>query len=227
MRFLRLPISQAAGSVLAHNVTDAEGRRILKKGELLSDRNLGKLTAGGRDFVYVAQFAADDVGEDEAARRVAAAVAGPGVFSPHAATGRANLKATTAGLLRVNVEAIDDLNQIDDGITVATLVTHSFVRAAQMVATVKIIPFAVAQRAVQAVEEYSRTAAPIISIQALPARKVGGTFRRAGGPGEFAADWLRGFGADHRRAGLRALAQDQCLRSRAATAAGGGADHPP
>jgi molybdenum cofactor cytidylyltransferase len=173
MKFLRVPISEAAGGVLAHNVIDAEGRRILKKGELLSDRHLGKLAACGRDFVYVAQLDAGDIGEDEAARRVATAVAGPGVFSPHAATGRANLKAMTAGLLRVNVEAIADLNQIDDGIMVATLVTHSFVRAAQMVATVKIIPFAVAQSAVQAVEEYSRSVTPIISVRALPARKVG------------------------------------------------------
>jgi molybdenum cofactor cytidylyltransferase len=173
MKFLRVPISEAAGGILAHNVIDAEGLRVLKKGVLLTDRNLDKLAACGRDFIYVAQLEAGDIGEDKAARRVAAAVAGPGVFSPHAATGRANLKATTAGLLRVNVAAIDRLNEIDDGITVATLATHAFVRASQMVATVKIIPFAVAQSAVQAVEEYSRSVAPIISVEALPARKVG------------------------------------------------------
>ncbi len=173
MKFLRVPISQAAGSVLAHNVIDAEGRRILKKGELLSARHLDKLAACGRDFVYVAQLEAGDIGEDEAARRVAAVVAGPGVFSPHAATGRANLKAAIAGLLRINVEAVDHLNEIDDGITVATLATHAFVRTAQMVATVKIIPFAVPQSAVQTLEEYTRTAESIISVQALPARKVG------------------------------------------------------
>jgi molybdenum cofactor cytidylyltransferase len=173
MKFLRVPISEAAGGVLAHNMIDAEGRRLLKKGELLSDRHFGKLAVGGRDFVYVAQFEAGDIGEDEAARRVAAAVAGPGVFSPHAATGRANLKATGAGLLRINVEAIEHLNEIDDGITVATLTTHTFVRAAQMVATVKIIPFAVPQSAVQALEEYSRSVAPVISVQVLPVRKAG------------------------------------------------------
>ncbi|MGH7601892.1 MAG: molybdopterin-binding protein, partial [bacterium] len=92
---------------------------------------------------------------------------------PHAATGRANLKAAIAGLLRINVEAVDHLNEIDDGITVATLATHAFVRTAQMVATVKIIPFAVPQSAVQTLEEYTRTAESIISVQALPARKVG------------------------------------------------------
>jgi molybdenum cofactor cytidylyltransferase len=80
--------------------------------------------------------------------------------------------ALRACLLRVNVEAVDHLNQIDDGITVATLATHTFVAAAQMVATVKIIPFAMPQRAVQ-VEEYSRSVVSIISVQALLARKVG------------------------------------------------------
>jgi len=127
------------------------------------------------------------------------------------------LKATTAGLLRINVEAIDHLNQIDDGITVATLATHAFVRAAQMVATVKIVPFAVAQSAVQAVEEYGRSITPIISVQALPARKVG----------LIVTAWLRRFGADHWRAGLRALTEDERFRSRVAATAGGRADPTP
>jgi molybdenum cofactor cytidylyltransferase len=173
MKFLRLPLIEASGCVLAHNLIDSRGCRILKKGAVLTDRDVCHIAEFGREFIYVAKLEHGDVGEDEAARRVAAAVAGPGVFSPRAASGRANLKAATAGLLRVNVEAVDRLNQIDDGITVATLATHSFVRAAQMVATVKIIPFAVADKAVKAAEEYSLSAAPIISVQALPARKVG------------------------------------------------------
>lgn len=173
MNFLRLPITEATGCVLAHNVLEASGRRLLKKGAVLSERDIIRLTELDRDFVYVARLEVGDVNEDEAARRVARAVAGPNTFSPGAATGRANVKASTAGLLRVNIEAIDHLNEIDGGITVATLPAYSVVRAAQMVATVKIIPFAVAQQAVEAVEQFAKTTTPIITVQALPVRRVG------------------------------------------------------
>jgi molybdenum cofactor cytidylyltransferase len=173
VKFLRVPIAEATGDVLAHNVHDADGHRVLRKGAVLTAGDVIRLAKLGRDHVYVARLEAGDTGEDEAARCVAAAVAGNGIFSPGAATGRANLKAAFAGLLRVNVEAVDRLNQIDDGITMATLATHSFVRATQMVATVKIIPFAVPDKAVKAAEAYSRSVAPIISVQSLPVRKVG------------------------------------------------------
>jgi molybdenum cofactor cytidylyltransferase len=173
VKFLRVPITEAAGCVLAHNVHDARDRCLFKKGALLSTRDIARIMSLGRDFVYVAKLEPGDIGEDEAARRIAAAVTGPGTFSPGAATGRANVKAATAGLLRINVEAIHYLNDIDDGITVATLSTCSCVRASQMVATIKIIPFAVSQNGVEEVERFAGTVAPILTVTALPARKVG------------------------------------------------------
>jgi len=141
---------EAAGGVLAHHVLE---NRLLKKGALLAAHHIDLLRQPGCDAVYVAKLDSGDIDENEAARRVAAAVAGTGVFSPGAATGRANLKATADGLLRINIAALDHLNEIDDGITLATLPAHSFVREAQMVATVKIIPFAVPQTAVEAIEK--------------------------------------------------------------------------
>jgi molybdenum cofactor cytidylyltransferase len=173
VKFLRVPIAEATGCVLAHNVFDDTGKRVLKKGAFLSAHDARQLQQLGRGEVYVAQLEASDVDENDAARRVAAAVAGANVFSPGAATGRANLKATAAGLLRVNVEAVDHLNEIDDGVTLATLPTYSWVGATQMVATVKIIPFAVARQAVAAVEKFSQSTGAIITVQALPQRRVG------------------------------------------------------
>ena len=173
MKFLRVPIAEATGCVLAHNMFDAAGRRLFKKGDLLTAPHLERLLALGRHEIYVAQIEGSDIGENEAARRIAAAVAGDGVFSPGVATGRANLKATAPGLLRINVDAVNHLNEIDDGITVATLPAFSVVRAKQMVATVKIIPFAVPQAAVETIETFCRHCPSIIRVQALLPRRVG------------------------------------------------------
>ena len=51
---------------------------------------------------------------------------------------------TSAGVFTVDTALIDAINAVDPAITIATLAEHAAVEAGQMVATVKIIPFAVA-----------------------------------------------------------------------------------
>ncbi len=83
-----------------------------------------------------------DVGEDAAARRIATALLGPGLTMTRAATGRVNLVAASAGLLRADRARIDALNGVDEAVTVATLADATPVTPGEMVATIKIIPFA-------------------------------------------------------------------------------------
>ncbi|MFL5143068.1 MAG: NTP transferase domain-containing protein, partial [Microvirga sp.] len=85
----------------------------------------------------------DDVGEDEAALRLAERIAGPHARVDRPFTGRANLFAEKAGVLVVDRSAIDGINAIDEAITVATLAAHKAVVAGEMIGTVKIIPYAV------------------------------------------------------------------------------------
>ena len=58
-------------------------------------------------------------------------------------TGRANLHAAAHGLLLVDRDRVDRFNRIDEAVTLATLPEYAVVQARQMVATVKIIPFAI------------------------------------------------------------------------------------
>ena len=77
------------------------------------------------------------------ALRLAAHVAGERVDLDRAFTGRCNLLAGAAGLVGVDRHGIDAVNAVDEAITVATLPPFSPVAAGEMIATVKIIPFAV------------------------------------------------------------------------------------
>ena len=92
----------------------------------------------------MARLEPGDVSEDVAAAEIAKAVAGEGVHVDRAFTGRANLFAQAAGVLVVDKDAIDRLNRVDEAITLATLPAFKPVVAGEMIATVKIIPFAVA-----------------------------------------------------------------------------------
>ncbi len=140
MRFGPVDVATCAGAVLVHTLR--AGERVLKKGRLLTDADARDLAAAGHARVIVARLEPGDVGEDEAAATIAAAVAGDDVRVERAHTGRTNLFAGGGGVLRLDRAALDRLNAIDEAVTVATLPIDAPVGAGEMIATVKIIPFA-------------------------------------------------------------------------------------
>lgn len=148
MRFGPTPIASAEGTILAHSL--AAAGQTFKKGQVLSQADVAVLEAAGYDTVVTARLEDGDVPESEAAAAVAAAVAGDGVRVAPAATGRCNLFATSSGLAVIEPDRIDRLNLRDEAITVASVSPFTPVVAGDMVATVKIIPFAAPSSSVAA-----------------------------------------------------------------------------
>ena len=169
MIFGRIPIADALGAVLAHAVT--VGERRLKKGRVLDRDDLHALEAAQVADVIAAKLEADDVGEDLAATRAAAGLFGPGLSAGAAFTGRVNLFAEAHGLLTLEPAEIERLNQIDEALTIATLPPFAPVGPGQMVATVKIIPFAAAERYVAAWERIAATG-PLLGLARFRPRPV-------------------------------------------------------
>jgi molybdenum cofactor cytidylyltransferase len=141
MIFGEVDTARAEGAILAHAVR-LPGQ-VLKKGRRLSAEDVASLQAEGVRAVTVARLEPGDVAEDDAARAVAEAIAGPGIDLGRAFTGRCNLFASVHGLAVVDRARVDALNRVDEAVTVATVAPFDVVEAGQMVATVKIIPFAV------------------------------------------------------------------------------------
>jgi molybdenum cofactor cytidylyltransferase len=140
VRFGKLALAEAEGAILAHSL---QGNGFaFKKGRKLLRADLEILARAGRDHVVAALLEAEDVPEDEAASAIARAILGPNLLMSAAFTGRANLYATAAGIVNFDPATLDSLNLIDESITLATLQRYAPVTARQMVATVKIIPFA-------------------------------------------------------------------------------------
>lgn len=141
MKFGPVPVGEAAGAILAHSVRLPDAS--VRKGTRLTAEQAKEFAAAGIGEVVVARLDVDDVHEDEAASAVAAALAGEGVSVDQAFTGRANLRARIAGVVIIDRAVIERLNRIDPAITVATVPEYAAVGAGQMLATIKIIPFAV------------------------------------------------------------------------------------
>ncbi|KQT19484.1 molybdopterin-binding protein [Methylobacterium sp. Leaf399] len=141
MKFGRVPTARAVGLITAHTLR--AGSLTLRKGSRLRPEHLHHLQEAGLDEVVAASLEPGDIGEDEAASHLAERIAGDGLRREPAFTGRCNLFAGLAGLLLVERAGIDAINGVDEAITVATLAPFRPVAADEMVATVKIIPYAV------------------------------------------------------------------------------------
>jgi molybdenum cofactor cytidylyltransferase len=171
MKFGPVPLAHAEGKVLAHNIAGPDGRRLLRKGKPLAAGDIETLRRIGRASVYVAELEADDVDENSAARRVASAARGPNLQLPGAASGRANLLSTTLGVLRVDVPRLTQVNECE-GLTLATLTAHTAVLPRQMVATVKVIPFAAPEAIVRRAERIAQEGGPLVCVDALRPQSV-------------------------------------------------------
>ncbi len=173
MNFGPVPSPQAAGAILAHSLGLPDGR--LKKGRVLTPADIARLDAAGIATVIVARPDDDDLLEDEAAGRIAAALApdaaarGLRVAAPF--TGRANLYAETGGVLRVNAATVRQLNDLDEALTLATLDDHARVAPRQMIATVKVIPYGAPATAVRAAEQILNTH-DVLRVHPVVARTV-------------------------------------------------------
>jgi molybdenum cofactor cytidylyltransferase len=171
MKFGAVAPGEAKGGIVVHSIR--RGPVVLRKGTVVGDAEIAALQAAGITSITVARLEPGDVSEDVAAAELAAAVAGTGVDVDRAFTGRANLFAQSAGVVVVDQGGIDRFNEVDEDITLATLAPFAPVIAGKMIATVKIIPFAVSGTARDAALAAAHAAAPLIRIAPYQVRKVG------------------------------------------------------
>jgi len=141
MEFGKIPSVDAEGAILGHSVSLGDG--VLKKGTLLAVADIDRLRENNIISVYAARLGDDDVAENEAAAAIGEVLAGEGVRVDVASTGRANLFAREAGVVEIDARRMDQLNLLDESLTVACLLPYERVKKGQMLATVKIIPYAV------------------------------------------------------------------------------------
>ena len=171
MKFGPVAPTDALGATAVHTIR--KDGFVLKKGTVIGEVDVSTLQAAGISEIVVARLEPGDVGEDAAAAEIAQAVAGEGVRIDKAFTGRSNLFAASPGVLVVDRAAIDRLNRVDEAITFATLPEFKPVVEGEMVATVKIIPFAVGRAPLARALDVAAQAKPLLRVQPYRVRKVG------------------------------------------------------
>jgi len=145
LKFGPVGVDAALGAVLAHSLKLDSGR--LRKGVILTGDHLEKIRQAGIGQVTVARLEPEDIHENDAAVRLANALVpdpeAAGLRLSAAFTGRVNILAEGPGVVVLDVAALERFNAVHPMITVATVPPFQQMAAGGMVATIKIIAYAV------------------------------------------------------------------------------------
>ncbi|NVO00492.1 MAG: molybdopterin-binding protein [Geobacteraceae bacterium] len=168
-----IPVQQAIGRVLFHDITrivpgEFHGRAF-KKGHVIVPDDVDTLLKLGKDNIYVLDLEEGFIHEDTAALRIAKAAMGNGIQMMPPSEGKVRLMTTKAGLLKVNVAALERINAIDP-VVFATAHTNQRFAARKLVGGTRIIPLYTEEEKIVAVEKICRECAPVIEI--VPFKKL-------------------------------------------------------
>ena len=133
----------------------------LRKGALLDETHLDRVRKSGE--VHVVELEPGDVHEDEAARRLAAALAGPGLEATPPVQSQARVVARHRGLVRVRGETVDAINSLGY-ISVFTLMDGQAVAEGEEVAGCKVTPVAVPGGLLEEAERLCREKGPVVEL---------------------------------------------------------------
>ena len=141
MKFSEFHIDDSEGAILAHSLRLPE--KVLKKGRNLSLDDIYLLKQAGYRKIFCAKLEKGDVQEDISADELATVIAGKNLLKGNSFTGRCNLFATATGLVIYEIARLNAFNSVDESITLGVIPQMQHVIKGQMIATLKIIPFAI------------------------------------------------------------------------------------
>lgn len=172
----KVKVEDAVGMVLAHDLTkivpgEFKGAAF-KKGYIVKPEDVDKLKDMGKNNIFIIDLTENDVHEDDAALRMGKAISGEGTYLFGPSEGKVNLKATEKGLLKINTEALEAINDIDS-IILATMHNNSVVEKDQIVAGTKIIPLTVHKEKIEKIEEICQSLGKVVSIKKIKPLKAG------------------------------------------------------
>lgn len=172
----KVPVKDSVGLALGHDLTKVIPGKFkgtaFTRGHIVREEDIPELLAMGKEHVYVYEPELDEIHEDEAARRLAAALAGEGVGRTEPREGRVNLVAERQGLLRVRRDAVYALNA-RGGLAVSTLHDCVPVEAGEVVAATRIIPLVIPATVLEEAEKLCRDRWPVVEVKRYRSLRAG------------------------------------------------------
>ena len=169
-----VPVEEAVGLPLAHDITEIiPGKRkgpAFRRGHVVRPEDVPKLLDVGKAHLYIMELEEGELHEEDAAKRLAGAAAGPRIRLTDPVEGRVNLVAEIPGLLKVDGDLLCRFNALGD-LILATLPSDSYVRQGDVVAGTRTIPVLVKEELIKQAEAICK-AKPIVTVLPIPSRRI-------------------------------------------------------
>jgi hypothetical protein len=170
-------LEDAVGLVLAHDITEIrQGEfkgRAYKKGHRIRSEDLCRLRRLGKEHIFVLTLEKGYLHENDAARVLASAFCGPNVgWEGEPREGKLNLVARVEGLLKVNVDALRQINMLGE-VMCASRHTNSLVQEGDIVAGTRAIPLVLKRENVERAAAIAKACGHLLVVKPLKRAQVG------------------------------------------------------
>jgi hypothetical protein len=171
-----IPVQEAVGMVLCHDITQIipgcfKGPAF-RKGHIVREDDIPRLLSMGKENIYAWEMQSGLLHEDEAAVRIARAVAGEGLSLSEPKEGKVNLMAERDGLLKIDVDALFEVNDVEQ-VVLATLHSNRSVAKGRVVAGTRIIPLVIDEGVIERIEKKCREEGPVVRVLPWKPLKTG------------------------------------------------------
>lgn len=168
-------VIDAVGLALAHDITkivpgEFKGAAF-KKGHIITDADIPELLSIGKENIYVIELEEGYLHENDAASRIASAIAGDYVKLEEPHEGKITLRSEILGLAKINEEIIHKINAIPD-IALATIVNNKVVQPYGKLAGTRALPLIIEEKYIEMVEEITK-GKRIIEVKQFKSFNVG------------------------------------------------------
>ncbi|NOU66215.1 molybdopterin-binding protein [Paenibacillus sp. LMG 31461] len=174
-------VEDAIGMILPHDLTQIlPGKfkgRLFRKGHQVTEADIPALLSIGKEHIYVMELQPGYLHEDEAALRMARAIAGTDKCSdlrltePH--EGKVNVKSEIHGLVKIDKAFVDSVNAIDE-VIMSTIRSNTVVQGGASLVGTRVIPLIVDEAKVAEVERLAaaRREEGFTLLEVKPFRKL-------------------------------------------------------
>ncbi len=170
-----IKVEAAVGHTLAHDLTkivpgEFKGR-VFTKGHVIQEEDIPELLKIGKEHLYVMNIQKGYLHENEAAYRLADAIAGENINTNDPHEGKITLASTLFGLAKINEEIVHRINAVP-GIALATILNKKLVQPGDKLAGTRALPLIIEEKYIEQVEEIAK-GTNVVEVKPFIPYKVG------------------------------------------------------
>lgn len=174
---MKIRVEDAVGTVLAHDITEIQKGGFkgpaFKKGHRVEEADICHLQRLGKRHLYVLKVEEGYLHENDAAVAMADAFCGDGVtWRDEPREGKINLVAARDGLFKVDVEALTEINLLEE-VMCASRHTNFLVKEGEYVAALRAIPLVIRSEIIDEAVGIARSKGGLFQVKPLRKSRAG------------------------------------------------------